>query len=242
VRPVATRPDLYLSRPIRLEPTACPTFKVRVPWFPEGMWVVDIPEGPWGPFPGANDWPHKPEHVWRTPWRVSENHTRLEYSRREGGRSLSVTVTAEGDLVRCRIEARGIGAISIGDVCVKTLSPHFSSQERLTQHRIDDGRLVPVSGLPLDPACAASLGWTAGDGLPRGAVVMRALEGEGFFGLVGAEGSSAGGNGWPHCTHLRGRASVRDGAREMALVFAFCDENDLVRRLGDISRALAAPV
>jgi len=235
VRPVPIRPDLYRQQTIRLEPMPCATFKIRPPWFPDGMWVVDMPEGHWGPFPGANDWPFQPEEVWRTPWQVNPDHTRLEYVRRQGDQALTVTITAEGDLVRCRIVPRNIGAINLGSICVKNLSPQFSSQERLAQHRIEADRLVPVSSLPLDPHTSATLGWSAGERLPHGAIVMRALEGSAFVAVLGAEGCGALGNGWPHCVHLVGPAIVCDGPCEIRLLFAVCSEADLVRRVKELA-------
>ncbi|MGD0090471.1 MAG: SUMF1/EgtB/PvdO family nonheme iron enzyme [Planctomycetota bacterium] len=235
VRAAPILPELYSRQTIRLEPMPCSTFKIRPPWFPEGMWVVDIPEGHWGPFPGANDWPYQPEAVWKTPWQASSDHARLEYSRSQGDQALTVTITAEGDLVRCRIVPRNIGAINLGSICVKNLSPQFSSQERLTQHRIKGKRLAPVSALPLDPHTAAALGWSAGSALPHGALVMKALEGQGFVAVLGAQGCVSGGNGWPHCVHLRGPVMVCDGPCELRLLFAVCDEAALIRRVKELA-------
>jgi hypothetical protein len=235
VRAEPIRPELYRQQPIRLEPTCCATFKIRTPWFPAGMWVVDIPECHWGPFPGANDWPFQPEEVWKTPWQVSPDHSRLEYSRRQGDQTLTVTVTAEGDLVRCRIVPRNIGAINLGSICIKNLSPQFSSQERLTQARIEGDGLLPVSSLPLNPHNTASLGWNAGDRLPHGALVMRALEGSAYVAILGAQGCGALGNGWPHCVHLVGAPMLRDGPCEIRLLFAICSEADLIRRVKELA-------
>ncbi|MCY3020547.1 MAG: SUMF1/EgtB/PvdO family nonheme iron enzyme, partial [Planctomycetota bacterium] len=235
VRAVPFRPDLCGRQTIRLEPAPCATFKIRPPWFPEGMWAVDIPEGHWGPFPGANDWPFQPEEVWRTPWQVNADHTRLEYSRAHGDQALTVTVTAEGDLVRCRIVPRNIGAVNLGSVCIKNLSPQFSSQERLTQHRIEGDRLVPISSLPFDPHTAAALGWSAGACLPHGALVMRALEGSAFVVVLGAQGCGALGNGWPHCVHLVGAPMLCDGPCEIRLLFAISGEADLIRRVKELA-------
>ena len=232
----AVRPagDLYLNRPIRLAPTPCATFTIRPPWFPESLWAVDIPEGHWGPFPGANDWPFQPEAVWKTDWHSSADGTRLEYSRKQGEKSLSVVVTAEGDLVRCRITPRNLGPIDLGSICVKTLSPFFSSQERLTQHRVDGSGLTCVSELPLDPASAAARGWSLGGDLPHGAVVMRSYDGTAFFAVVGAAGCTGAGNGWPHCTHVRGPGMVSDGPREIKLLFAICSVEELLARLENL--------
>ena len=230
VRSVAMRTDLYRRAPIRLEPTGCATFRAYVPWFPEGLWVVDIPEGHWGPFPGANDWPWQPESVWRTDWRRSADGTRLQYERREGDRGLRVTVTAEADLVRCLIEPENLGPIDLASICVKTLNPFFSSQERLTQHRVAGVALVGAGELPIAPGNAASLGWTVGADLRPGAVVMRSFAGSAYVLYEGYEGCESWGNGWPHCTHLRGPMMVTEGPAEVRLHFVIGSLADALAR------------
>jgi hypothetical protein len=216
---------------IRLEPAPCATFRAYVPWFPEGLWVVDIPEGHWGPFPGANDWPWQPESVWQTPWQRSPDGTRLQYERRQGDQSLRVTVTAEADLVRCRIKPENLGPIDLASICVKTLSPFFSSQERLTQHRVKGTRLVGAGELPLAPGNAASLGWTVGGDLRPGAVVTRSFDGSAYVIYEGYEGCESWGNGWPHCTHLRGPAMIHDGPCEVRLHFVVGSLEDALATL-----------
>lgn len=216
---------------IRLRAYDWPTFAIEVPWFPHSLWVADIPEGHWGPFGGANDWPRRPEDEWRTAWQVCEDATCLRYLKTQGDSSLEVSVVADGDEVRLLVVPRNIGRISLGTVCIKTFSPFFSSQERLSQCRIRGDSLVRACDMPLPGVLAASFGWSVGEDLPHGAVVMRSYDGSAFVALVGAEGADCWGNGWPHCTHLRGDAMDTDGPAEIRMIFAVSSLTDLLARL-----------
>ena len=232
LRTVSIDPRRAGKAPIRLRGHDCATFSIKVPWFPESVWVVDIPEGRWGPFPGANDWPTQPEDVWKTDWKPNKESTRIEYTRTHGKGKLAVSVTAENDEVRMRVAASGIGPIGLDTICVKTFSPFFSSQERLTQNRVEGDRLVRACDMALSPEIAASFGWNVGEELSRGAVVMRSYDGSAFVVIVGAEGCASWGNGWPHCTHLRGDAmAVEDGEGEMRMIFAVGTLEELLKRL-----------
>ena len=231
LKPVAVAAETYRRSPIRLHGYECATFGIEVPWFPESLWVVDIPEGHWGPFGGANDWPDGPRALWETPWERSPDGTRLAYSRAKGEQTLRVTVTAEGDEVRMHVSARQCGPIDPGLICVKTFSPFFSSQERLTPCRIEGGRLRRACDLPLPPALSASFGWSVGDTLEKGAVVMRSHDGGAHVAVVGREGCDCWGNGWPHCTHLRGDVMRVDEEGEMRMIFAVGSEGELLSRL-----------
>ncbi len=221
-RVLALAPHAYLRTPIRLVPTECATVRVYVPWFPESLWVVDIPEAHWGPFPGANDWPYQAPDVWRADWHVSPDGTRAWYERRQGEQWLRVEVSAAGNLVTFRAEHRNLGPLKPSAICVKTLSPFFSSQERLTQHRVEADRLLPAGEVPLAPDNAASFGWHVGGGLPHGAVATRSLAGDAFVAIIGAPGAESWGNGWPHCTHLLGAETT--GPIELKLLFLLGDE------------------
>jgi len=237
IKRVAAVPKLYRRRPIILTPYGYPTFKIEVPWFPRGMWVVDIPEGnAWGGFPGANDWPYRSEQVWRTPWQRGADGA-LSYTRSQGDRSLAVGISIEDDLVRMRIAPRNLGKIDLSIICIKTLNPFFSSQERETQCAIIGNRLVPVNRLPLRPDSAVPFGWGIGSEMEYGAVVMRAHDGSGYAAIIGYPGCQCWGNGWPHCTHLVGKEMKRSGASEILMLFQPGSERDLIRRVGELAAA-----
>ena len=235
VRALEIRSELYGKEPIRLEPAVCATFSIHVPWFPDGLWVVDIPEGHWGPFPGANDWPFREESVWRTDWARNADGTRIGYERKAGASTLKVDVEARGDTVTCRIATHGMPDVDLASICVKTLSPFFSSQERLTQHRCEGGRLVRCADLPLAEGTPVSLGWSLGEKVPRGAAIMRSYDGRGWFILSGPPGVSASGNGWPHCTHLRGHPIVSGRPCEIRLTYLVGGEAELQARLNALA-------
>jgi hypothetical protein len=80
-------------------------------------------------------------------------------------------------------------------------SPFFGSQERMTQNRLQDGRLARCCDRPLGDT-PASFGWTAGPDLELGAVVYRSYDGGAFLAYVGPPGCASWGNGWVPCTHL----------------------------------------
>ena len=225
----------YLKESIQLIPTDCTTFKIRVPWFSESVWVVDAPEGHWGPFAGANDWPNGPKRLWQTDWQSNNGGTKIEYVRAKGNQSLQVRIETDGDVVRIRIFPRNIGRINLGRICVKTFSPFFSSQERVTQFRLGPQGLVGASQMPLNPRMHASLGWWVGEELPYGTVVTRSYDKSAYFAVIGRDGCSSWGNGWPHCTHLLGSKMVTDGASEITLLFLVGSERELLRRLRSLS-------
>ncbi|MCF7853487.1 MAG: formylglycine-generating enzyme family protein [Candidatus Pacebacteria bacterium] len=231
IKRVTINTDTYLENPIRLHAYDWPTFRIEVPWFPESLWVVDCPEGHWGPFPGANDFPFKGRETWETPWRQSDDNGRLEYSRRQDNQTLDVTVVADGDEVRIKVRCNNIATINLGTICIKTFSPFFSSQERLTQNRVADNSLLAAAQMPLPPHLTPSFGWTVGEDLPHGAVVTRAYDGSGFVAMVGEPGCECWGNGWPHCTHLRGTPMDTTAGAELRLIFAVGSEADLLKRL-----------
>lgn len=231
LKPVSIDSGKYLKSSIRLRAYDQASLVIEVPWFPESMWVVDIPEGHWGPFCGANDWPHKPREVWQTDWRSSDDGTRIEYERRDGDRTLHVIATADGDEVHLRVETQNMEPISLSTICIKTFSPFFSSQERLTQCRIDGDSLVRCCDRPLPDILCASFGWSVGEALPRGTVVTRSYDDSAFVAIQGSDGADCWGNGWPHCTHLRGDAMEIEDAGEIRMVFAVGSEAELLRRL-----------
>jgi hypothetical protein len=207
-RPVAARQDFFLDRPIRLEPLGWATFLIYVPWLPQSVWLVDCPETQFGPFGGANQWPFDDEALWHIDWQTDEAGQRISYDRRKDGKELRFEAWVNGPAVEYRLSGRGLGPLDLASFCFKTFSPFFSSQERLTQNRLDDGRCVRSCDLPVSAESQVSLGWSVGDDLRPGAVVYRSFEGPAWMAFVGPAGVSGSGNGWPPCTHLRGPGRV----------------------------------
>ena len=230
------QPERYLKEPIRLIPTDRATLKIEAPWFPGGMWVVDIPEGHWGPFGGANDWPYGDPDLWRTDWTASDDGRTVGYTRSQGDRALAVSAAARDDVVEFVVEPANIGAITLKTVCFKTLHPCFSSQEKLTQHRIEGDRLVCCGDLPIMPWMLNSLAWSLGDALEHGAVVMKSLDGAGYCAIVGPKGcGQKKGNGWPHCTHITGDVVESESTLRLKMLFYVGDEAGLIARVREIA-------
>ena len=227
----AIEPARYMQEPIRLRGYDWATLAIEVPWFPDSLWVVDVPEGNWGPFGGANAWPHRDRAIWFTPWKSSQDGTQVAYERRDGSRVLKVVATAGADEVVIRVKARELGPLNLGTICVKTFSPFFSSQERLTQHRVEGGALVRACDLPLPGELSASFGWTVGDNLPDGAVITRSYDGSAAVAISGRPGADCWGNGWPHCTHIRGPAMDFEDECELRFIFAVGPVTDVISRV-----------
>jgi formylglycine-generating enzyme required for sulfatase activity len=216
VRPCAER---YLKDPIRLEPLPFSAFKIHVPWFPQSVWVVDSPETRWGPFGGANDWPFQPAETWKVDWEVVDSGRRLRYVREKDGRKLRFEAWVDGPAVEYRMSGVGMGQMNLGSFCHKTFSPFFSSQERMTQHKLAGGALARCCDLPLSRTSAASLGWSVGEDLDPGAVVYRSYDGSAYLLFVGPAGCSGGGNGWVPCTHLGGKKRITKDSGGGRIVF-----------------------
>ena len=215
--PVALPADLFLQEPIRLEPLGWATFKIHVPWFPESVWAVDCPEGRFGPFGGANQWPYEKESEWKIDWKVEDGGRRISYAREKDGKKLNFEAWVEGASVEYRMSGENMEPLDLSSFCFKTFSPFFSSQERLTQHRLDGDTLVGSRTLPVNTLWPASFGWTLGPSeepatsqftsgkpLNPGAAIYTAYQGPAYLIFVGVPGVVAGGNGWPPCTHLGG--------------------------------------
>ena len=201
-RPAVIAKELYLKQPITLEPTQCSTFKIHVPWFPQSVWAVDCPEVRWGPFGGANDWPSKDEKEWKIDWKVENGGQRISYDRAQDGKKVHFEAWADGPAVQYKIDIEGLGTPDTA-FCHKTLSPFFSSQERMTQNKLVDGKLVRCCDLPVSATWPGSFGWTVGSS-ELGAAIYKSYDGSAWVLLVREPGSSAGGNGWVPCTHLGG--------------------------------------
>jgi formylglycine-generating enzyme required for sulfatase activity len=216
-KPVKLRADLFLKEPIRLEPLGWATFNIHVPWFPESVWSVDCPEGRFGPFGGAIAWPYEKESEWKIDWKVEDGGRRISYSREKDGKKLNFEAWVDGPVVEYRMSGENMEPLDLSAFCFKTFSPFFSSQERLTQNRLDGNTLVRSCDLPVNPLFPASFGWTlhgldvpntsrhkSFQGLNPGAAIFKAYQGSAYLMIVGPPGVSAGGNGWVPCTHLGG--------------------------------------
>jgi len=216
-KPVELRADLFLKESIRLEPLGCATFKIHVPWFPESVWAIDCPEGRFGPFGGANQWPYESESEWKIDWKVEDGGRRISYAREKDGKKLNFEAWVDGPVVEYRMSGENMGALDLSSFCFKTFSPFFSSQERLTQNRLEGDTLVRSLDLSVSTQWPASLGWSIigrpyADGSPSkpeqglnpGAAIYKAYQGSAYLIFVGQPGVEAGGNGWVPCTHLGG--------------------------------------
>ncbi|MCC7518452.1 MAG: SUMF1/EgtB/PvdO family nonheme iron enzyme [Verrucomicrobiae bacterium] len=200
------------------------TVTIRVGWFPESLWVLDCPEADWGGFGGANAWPAQPARDWKIEWERRDSR-HLSYRRARGDRSLDFDIWSDGPLVRYRVRVRGVTG-TLREFCCKTFSPFFSSQERVTQCRWRNERLVSAAQLPIDPAHARSFYWSF-DSLRDGVVVCRSFRRDAFIVFFGAPGCAAWGNGWPHCTHLGGDVQRVTREKEGAILFHVGDERSL---------------
>ena len=228
-------PPAYGRKPITLTPYPQATAKIEVPWFPGGMWILDCPEGKWGPFGGANTWPAGPEADWRVPWK-QPSPQQLHYRRTEGPQAVEYDMWAEGPVVRYRIRVRGVTG-NLGTFCLKTLNPFFSSQERWTQCKWRNGKLVACCELPLEPDSATAFRWSLG-AIEDGMAVFRAHQGSGYVVLFGARGGAVMGNGWPHCAHLGwGGAPIQEEASS-ALLFFLGSEAELRQKAQEIRRTV----
>ncbi len=222
-KPVELRADLFLKEPIRLEPLGCSTFKIHVPWFPESVWTIDSPEGPYGPFGGANQWPYLAESEWNVDWKVEDGGRRISYEREKDGKKIKFAAWVDGPSVEYWISTENMGKIDLSSFCFKTFSPFFSSQERATQNRLEGDTLVRSLDLSVNTLWPPSLQWSilgsskSGDrtsklvtGLDPGAVIFKAYQGPAYLIFVGVPGVESGGNGWPPCTHLGGPIQIAE--------------------------------
>ena len=220
---LAIRRDLYLQEPITLRGTETATLAVRVPWFPASVWLIDVPESSFGPFIGANMWPEPGTAV---QWDVSPDGQRAAYVREDGEQRLAFEARVEGNTVRFVFDTRNVGNAHspLNSVCMKTISPFFSSQERMTQGIVHEGKLLRVADMPVGDRP----GWK-GDMLvehrtpfywavdaaapPANHAVLRSYDGAAFVARVGSVPCRVWGNGSIPCTHLMPvrRPPVQDG-------------------------------
>jgi len=199
--PVAMRRDLYLKQPIRLSGTETATLRIDVPWFPESVWLMDVPETDWTPFAGANSWPRRKEGYIR--WEVSPDGRRAGYDLKQGTSHLRFEAWAEGHSVRFRFHVKDIETKwGLSSVCMKTISPFFSSQERMCQAVIRDGVLRRVCRMPSEPTLPFA--WAATEAAAdNNHGILQSYDGTAFVARVTRGPVSSSGNGSIPCMHLR---------------------------------------
>ena len=209
---LAIRGDLYLKEPITLRGTETSTLEVRVPWFPGSVWLIDVPECTYGPFIGANRWPEPGTAV---SWDVALDGQRAAYVREQDGRRMAFEARVDGNSVRFMFAARNPGEAAgvLSSVCMKTISPFFSSQERMTQGIVRDGRFLRVADMPAGGRSISNgvlrvedrkpFLWGVDMTAPTGNhAVLRSYDGTAFVARVGPGPCSVWGNSSIPCTHL----------------------------------------
>jgi len=156
---------------------------------------------------------------------VEDGGRRISYERRHGDKRVNFEAWVDGPVVDWKISVENLDILDLGNFCFKTFSPFFSSQERLTQHKLSGGKLVASRSLPLDGTWAASFGWSLGE-LETGSVVYRSYDGSSYVLYGGEPGCTGGGNGWVPCTHLRGdvQAKQHEGGRRFVFLIGTEDE------------------
>jgi len=242
---LAIRQDLYLKEPITLRGLETTTLEVRVPWFPESVWTLDVPETTYGPFTGANLWfPGDPKTT--VNWEVAPDGQRASYVREQGTQRIACTAWVEqGHTVRFRITTRNIehddGMMS--HVCMKTISPFFSSQEQMSQGIIRNGAFVRVADGPQGFRAGESrfladgerdlqtFYWSVPDSLPAvNHAVLRSYDGTAFVARVGPGPCRVWGNSSIPCTHLV--AAGKPQKKEGKVVFFIGKAEELERIIG----------
>jgi len=207
--------NLYLKEKIKLQPMEWPTVKIFVPWFPESVWVIDTPETRWENFGGANNWPGDDISLWKLNWEIDKD--KIYYKRVDGNREVEFEMESEGNLVNYKVKVKKIKGY-LGNFCLKTLSPFFSSQERLTQNRIENGKLINCSSLPIENSANLSFLWSIGE-VENGICIYKGYLNDSFVVIFGPEGCKVGGNLWPPCTHLSGENTEIKNEIEAKILF-----------------------
>ena len=206
--PVKIRKDLYLKEPIRLSGTQTCTLRVDVPWFPHSVWLMDAPEGNWAPFLGANMWPANQEAFIK--WDVTDNGARAGYTLEKGDSRLQFQAWVEGNSVYYRFETRNVDAARGGgldSLCLKTISPFFSSQERMTQGVLVDGKLAMVNQMP--STSSNPFAWSASEAAGgNNSGILRSYDGTAYVARVARAPCRPGGNSSIPCMHLSGGGKV----------------------------------
>jgi formylglycine-generating enzyme required for sulfatase activity len=220
VRPevLSIRRDLYLKEPITLNGLETTTLEVRVPWFPGSVWLLDVPESTFGPFSGANVWfPGDPKT--EVKWVVTPDGQRASYVREQDGKRLAFVAWVEnGHTVRFRFDVQPPGDFPLNSVCMKTISPFFSSQEQMTQGIILNGVFNRVADLPTSGRWGGPFFWSVNASLPPvNHAVLRSYDGTAFVARVAPNPCRVWGNGSIPCVHLVGVG--KNHANEGRVVF-----------------------
>jgi formylglycine-generating enzyme required for sulfatase activity len=209
--PLAIRHDLYLKEPITLHATETSTLEIHVPWFPGSVWLIDVPEAAFGPFIGANFWPQPGSEV---QWNIAPDGQRASYVREKGAQRIAFEAQVASNTVTFAFQNRNIAdGYMLYDICMKTISPFFSSQEGQVQGVIRDGRFCRVADMPVGfrpgrsaPLRAeerATLFWAADDLRPAGNHgILRSYDGTAFVARTGNNPTYVWGNSSIPCMHL----------------------------------------
>lgn len=215
-RVMKIRRDLFNKKPITLEGTASTTLKINVPWFPASVWLMDVPEANWGPFLGANAWPEQTGFI---TWRVSKDGQHASYAMQKGEQRLRFDAWVIGYTVLFQFQSSALTGTSLNSLCLKTISPFFSSQERITQGVVVNGQLRMVSQMPLGAASTAPFSWSASEtGPDTTGGIIRSYDGTAFMAYVGKGPATVGGNGSIPCMHL-GNGLNADGGGGKLIFF-----------------------
>lgn len=208
------RRDLYLKAPIMLRGTETTTLEIRVPWFPESVWLLDAPETTYGPFVGANRWPQPGTDV---QWDIAPDGQRAAYVREQGEMRFAFEARVEGNSVHFAFETDQVpgGDRILATVCMKTISPFFSSQERMTQGIVSNGCFLRVADMPTASRSywdkekdvlrevRQPFFWAVHRTLPPvGHAILRSYDGTAFVARVGPGPARIWGNSSIPCTHL----------------------------------------
>jgi formylglycine-generating enzyme required for sulfatase activity len=209
---LSMRKDLYMKQPITLHGTETTTLEMRVPWFPESVWLIDVPETKFGPWPGANMWPEPGTEV---DWQVTADGQRASYVRERGRQRLAFEAWVDGNSVAFRFDTRNIEHDDriLSHVCMKTISPFFSSQERIAQGVLYRGKFVRVTDhkAGFRPNWRGDVRvedrqpyhWSVDSAVPPGNhALLRSYDGTAFVARIGSGRCGVWGNSSIPCTHL----------------------------------------
>jgi len=243
---LSIRGDLYLKEPITLKGLETSTLEVRVPWFPESVWTLDVPETSYGRFPGANSWVSgNPDAT--VDWVVTADGQRASYVRELGEQRIACAAwVTNGNTVVFRLDARNIEDADgmIRHVCMKTISPFFSSQEQMSQGIILNDAFMRVADRPqgFRPGDRRFLEdgerdlqtffWSVHNSLPAvNHGVLRSYDGTAFVARVGPGRCRVWGNSSIPCMHLVGVG--RPQRKEGKVVFFIGEAAELARIIAD---------
>jgi hypothetical protein len=209
---LAIRRDLYLKDPITLHGTETATLEVRVPWFPESVWLIDVPETTFGSFPGANRWPAPGTSV---QWEITPDGQHAAYVREKGDQRFAFQARVDHNSVRFAFDTCNVpdSESILQHVCMKTISPFFCSQERMVQGVLSEGKLLRVADMPVGfrPNATGPLRrdarqpfyWAVDKAAPVGNhAVLRSYDGSAYVARIGPGLCRAWGNSSIPCTHL----------------------------------------